>query len=174
MKKLKALLLSMLALSVVGGIAACDKTGDSTSDGGGNSVVTPAAKEYKVTVTMPNGTPAADITLNFCVGENCQPVKTDANGVAVLPYEDDATVYHVEYKLPIASMYENAGTAYTEFYTVPGTLEYTMQLNAYVKPAKEILEAAYALATGATLPGTHTLKGQVISSEGYNEANEDI
>ena len=174
MKKLKALLLSMLALSVVGGIAACDKTGDSTSDGGGNSVVTPAAKEYKVTVTMPNGTPAAGITLNFCVGENCQPVKTDANGVAVLPFEDDNTVYHVEYKLPLPSSYESAGTAYTEFYTVPGTLEYTMQLNAYVKPAKEILEAAYALATGATLPGTHTLKGQVISSEGYNEANEDI
>ena len=174
MKKLKALLLSMLALSVVGGIAACDKTGDSTSDGGGNSVVTPAAKEYKVTVTMPNGTPAAGITLNFCVGENCQPVKTDANGVAVLPFEDDATVYHVEYKLPLESLYESAGTAYTEFYTVPGTLEYTMQLNAYVKPAKEILEAAYALATGATLPGTHTLKGQVISSEGYNATNEDI
>ena len=167
MKKLKALLLSMLALSVVGGIAACDKTGDSTSDGGGNSVVTPAAKEYKVTVTMPNGTPAADITLNFCVGENCQPVKTDANGVAVLPFEDDATVYHVEYKLPIASMYENAGTAYTEFYTVPGTLEYTMQLNAYVKPAKEILEAAYALTGNATIDAT--LTGVVTSVERTGE-----
>ena len=174
MKKLKALLLSMLALSVVGGIAACDKTGDSTSDGGGNSVVTPAAKEYKVTVTMPNGTPAAGISLNFCVGENCQPVTTDENGVATFPFEDDNTVYHVEYKLPLPSMYESKGTAYTEFYTVPGTLEYTMQLNAYVNPAKEILEAAYALATDATLPGTHTLKGQVISSEGYNATNEDI
>lgn len=172
MKKLKALLLSMLALSVVGGIAACDKTGDSTD--GGNSVVTPAQKEYKVTVTKPDGTPAVGISLNFCVGENCQPVTTDENGVATFPFEDDNTVYHVEYKLPLESMYESAGTAYTEFNTVPGTLEYTMQLNAYVNPAKEILEAAYALATGATLPGTHTLKGQVISSEGYNEANEDI
>ena len=40
--------------------------------------------------------------------------------------------------------------------------------------AATVIPAAYALETGATLDGTYTLKGQIISSDGYNESYNDI
>lgn len=135
-KKWVALLAALTMTASLGALTACgDNSGDTTGGSTGgteNSTPAPETKTYTVTVTMPDGTPAVNVTINFCVGENCQPVRTDENGVAVLPFEDDETIYHVEYKLPLDSMYENEGTAYTEFNTVPGTLTYTMQLNAFV------------------------------------------
>ncbi len=135
-KKWVALLAALTMTASLGALTACgDNSGDTTGGSTGgteNSTPTPETKTYTVTVTMPDGTPAVGVTINFCIGENCQPVRTDENGVAVLPFEDDETIYHVEYKLPLDSMYESAGTAYTEFNTVPGTTTYTMQLNAFV------------------------------------------
>ncbi|MBE7093145.1 MAG: hypothetical protein E7367_00460 [Clostridiales bacterium] len=105
MKKLKALLLSLLALSVIGGVAACDKTPDSSTP------------DSTISDSTPDSTP------------------------------DDSTPDTP----PAPSVFD--GIEFSD--------------------ASVVIPAAFALDTGTTLEGTHTLKGQIISSEGYT-GEEDI
>ena len=100
MKKLKALLLSLLALSVIGGVAACDKTPDGSTP------------DSTISDSTPDSTP------------DTPPTPSVFDGIEF----SDASV---------------------------------------------VIPAAFALDTGKTLEGTHTLKGQIISSEGYT-GEEDI
>ncbi|MBQ8352261.1 MAG: hypothetical protein IJY34_00545 [Clostridia bacterium] len=99
MKKLKALLLSLLALSVIGGVAACDKTPDSSTP------------DSTISDSTPDSTP------------DTPPTPSVFDGIEF----SDASV---------------------------------------------VIPAAFALDTGKTLEGTHTLKGQIISSEGYTGEEE--
>ncbi|MBO5334409.1 MAG: hypothetical protein J6A87_00365 [Clostridia bacterium] len=99
MKKLKALLLSLLALSVIGGVAACDKTPDSSTP------------DSTISDSTPDSTP------------DTPPAPSVFDGIEF----SDASV---------------------------------------------VIPAAFALDTGKTLEGTHTLKGQIISSEGYTGEEE--
>ena len=101
MKKLKALLLSLLALSVIGGVAACDKTPDSSTP------------DSTISDSTPDSTP-----------DDSTP--------------DDST-----------------------------TDDNTPSMDAGV-----ILEAAYGLASGASLEGTYTLTGVVtnVKQTGEGEA----
>ena len=105
MKKLKALLLSLLTLSVIGGVAACDKTPDGSTP------------DSTISDTTPDSTP------------------------------DDSTPDTP----PAPSVFD--GIEFSD--------------------ASVVIPAAFALEKGKTLEGTHTLKGQIISSEGYT-GKEDI
>ena len=108
MKKLKALLLSLFAVSLIGGVAACDNSSEDSSPN--NSVVTPTPEDS----TPGDSTP-----------EDPTPAPSVFDGIA---FSDAATV----------------------------------------------IPAAYELAQGATLEGTYTLKGKIISSDGYNSKYGDI
>ena len=110
MKKLKALLLSLLALSVIGGVAACDKTPDGSTP------------DSTISDTTPDSTP-----------DDSTP--------------DDSTPDTP----PAPSVFD--GIEFSD--------------------ASVVVPAAFALEKGKTLEGTHTLKGQIISSEGYT-GEEDI
>ena len=124
MKKLKKIFAVLATLTMIfsfGAMTACnDKNGGDSSQ-----QEQPANDSYTVTVVDADGNRVANLSLNFCVGEECQPSKTDANGVAVFKFTDPDTVYHVEYKDPLGK-YTKYG--YTEFYTQVGTYEYTMTL----------------------------------------------
>ena len=133
-KKFLSLLAAMMMVCTIGMATACkDKGGDSSSQSSStessssadSSEETPAENVYVVTVLQPDGTPAANLSLNFCVGETCQPVKTDANGIAKFEFDNPNTVYHVEYKDPLGKYTKYS---YTDFNTVPGTLTYIMNL----------------------------------------------
>ena len=122
-KKIFAVLATLTMLFSVGMVTAC---GDKNKGGDSSQQEQPAPTSYTVKVVDAAGNPVAKLALNFCVGEACQPVRTDDNGVAVFEFNDPDTVYHVEYKDPLGK-YEKYG--YTDFETTPGTYEYTMTLN---------------------------------------------
>ncbi len=126
MKKFRkglALIASLMMLFSVGMVAACNDK----NSGDGSQQEQPTPDSYTVKVVDQAGNPVAKLALNFCVGEACQPVRTDDNGIATFKFADAETVYHVEYKDPLGK-YETYG--YTDFNTTPGTYEYTMVLNA--------------------------------------------
>ena len=154
MSKTKKWLVFLASLTMVATLGVATACGDksSSSDNTGSSPIetvpgdstpgdtTPTTKTYTVTVLKPDGTPAANLPLNFCVGEECTPITTDANGVATLVTEDLTAAYHVEFKLPLDSMYEIYGFGYTELTTNPDQLTYTMNLTPLqTEPAAPVI-----------------------------------
>ena len=126
-KKMLAMAAAMTMVFTVGAMTACNDNNEK-NDGDSSQSETPATKKaYVVTVLMPDGSPAAGRSLNFCVGTQCQPVTTDENGVAKFEFDDESVVYHVECHA-LGSAKELY--SYTDFNTTPGQLEYTMTLNA--------------------------------------------
>ena len=131
LKKFLSLLAVMTMAFTIGAATACNDKGDSSSQSATESSSESSSESatetaYAVTVLKPDGTPAANISLNFCVGATCQSVMTDANGVATFAFTDASTVYHVEFNNPFSTEF-----GYTDFNTTPGTLTYTMTLNPY-------------------------------------------
>lgn len=138
MKKFLALLASLTAVATLGLATACGDKGDSSTPAGstppastpGDSTPddsTPVEKKYTITVKKPDGTPAAGIWIQTCVGDNCStPAQADADGVFAFEYEDDATVYHVT----SINGDDYADYETVDFYTVPGTATYEITLVA--------------------------------------------
>ncbi len=143
MKKFLALLASLTAVATLGLATACGDKGDSSTPAGstppastpGDSTPddstpddsTPVEKKYTITVKKPDGTPAAGIWIQTCVGTNCStPAQADENGVFVFEYEDDATVYHVT----SINGDDFADFEAVDFNTVPGTAAYEITLVA--------------------------------------------
>ena len=125
MKKIKKIFAVLATLTMIfsfGAMAACnDKNGGDSS----SQQEQPAPTSYTVKVVDAEGNPVKNLALNFCIGEQCAPARTDDNGVAVFAFSDPDIVYHVEYKDPLGK-YTKYG--YTDFNTTPGTYEYTMTL----------------------------------------------
>lgn len=124
MKKVKALLLTLLSLSLLGGAASCEMPDSLSSLLGGNKPGTSAPSD------SPSDTPSEDNSSNG-----------DQN--------DDST--------------DDTPTEEPDF-----------DAGIELSDASTVIPAAYALEKGATLDGTYTLKGQIISSDGYNAQYNDI
>lgn len=155
-KKWLAFLASLTMVATLGVATACGDKGGSDDNTGSSPIetvpgdttpgdstpddTTPTKKTYTVTVLKPDGTPAANLPLNFCIGEECTPITTDANGVATFETENLTAVYHVEFKMPLDSLYESYGFGYTELNTNPDQLTYTMNLTPLkTEPAAPVI-----------------------------------
>lgn len=124
MKKVRALLLTLLSLSLLGGAASCEMPDSLSSLLGGNKPGTSTPSD------SPSDTPSED---NSPSGDQ----------------NDDST--------------DDTPTEEPDF-----------DAGIELSDASTVIPAAYALEKGATLDGTYTLKGQIISSDGYNAQYNDI
>ena len=202
MKKLKALLLSLLAMSVVGGVAACDKTPDTSSPDSSITDSTPA---------LPSPDPAMGAILEAAYalesGASLEGPQTLTGVVTNVKStgEGEACLTFVVYGYEQYPMYcywlkgdEAGNLAVGDTITVTGTIknyngtiEYDKPtLDSFVKAetpetpdtpsdielsdASVVIPAAYALAQNAVLEGTYTLKGQITSAGSYNSSYGDI
>ncbi len=121
MKKVKALLLTLLSLSLLGGAASCEMPDKISDLFGGNKP------------------------------ENSAPSDNSSNES---PSEDDSSNDDSTDDTPSDEPDFDAGIELSD--------------------AATVIPAAYALEQGASLDGTYTLKGQIISSDGYNSKYGDI
>ena len=214
MKKLKALLMSLLALSVIGGAAACGETpdnGGSTPDTGVSDTAsgsTDGSTDGSTGDETPTPDPAAGAILQAAyaleAGATLEGTHTLTGVVTNVKQTGDgeACLTFVVYGYDEYPMYcywlkgEEAGNlAVGDTITVTGTIKNYSGTVEFDKPTLDsfvkgeipddggnteitlsdpavVIPAAYALATGATLDGTHTLRGQIISSEGLTSYND--
>ena len=98
------LLCTVLALTVA--FCACETESDNDEDNSSETTTEATAESttetveetteaavngYKVTVVNQNNEPVADVYVQMCVGETCMlPMPTDANGVIVFEYDENA------------------------------------------------------------------------------------
>ena len=226
MKKIKALLLSLLSLSVLGGAAGCEMpdsissiingilpgssaSESSSSEDSSSESSSDNSSEESSTPEQPTPDPAMGAVLEaayaLASGATMEGthtltgvitnVKSTGEGEACLTF----TVYGYE-QYPMYCYWlkgDEAGnlkvgdtiTVTGTIKNYNGTVEYDKPtLDSFVKgeapedntpdgdytlsDASVVIPAAYALAKGATLEGTHTLKGQIISSEGLTSYND--
>ena len=222
MKKLKALLISLLSLSVIGGMAACGQTPDnsstpdtSISDTAGESTDTTNPEES----TGDSTGDSTDDSTGDSTGDNEDPIPDDQASVilkAAYALASGATMEGTHTLTGVVTNVEKTGEGeacltfivegYEQYpmycfwlkgteagnlkvgYTITvtgtiknynGTVEYDHpdlvsfvvgeppKVEIVMSDASVVIPAAYALAAGATLEGTHTLRGQVISSDKY-------
>ncbi len=135
MKKILALALCLvlvLALAACGGTetpettpATTEATEITTTEATTEAVEKPS---YKITVVAEDGTPFANLVVQLCNDEGCNPAVTDENGVATVPVSEYRDDYHANVtNLPEGCEY--AGEA-TEFYFENGATEVTITLKA--------------------------------------------
>jgi len=209
MKKLKALLMSLLAISVIGGAAACGETPDNGStpdtsisdtgstdtgstdtgstdgstggDVGGNEDPTPdndAEAILKAAYAL-----TGDATMEATLTGVVTNVKQTGEGEACLTFVvegfdeypiycfwlkgDEAGNLKVGYTVTVTGTIKNyKGTVEFDHPTlVSFVVGEPPKVEIVMSDASVVIPAAYALKSGATLEGTHTLKGQVISSD---------
>ena len=223
MKKIKALLLSLLSLSVLGGAAACELPDSITSMLGGNPFgssseeskdsteeSTPEDSSNPEDETPDENLAQMGATLEaayaLASGATLEGthtltgkvihVKSTGEGEACLTFEVTGYEQYPMYcywlkgaeagNLKVGDIITVTGT----IKNYNGTIEYDKPtLDSFIKveipeddtpatgdytlsDASVVIPAAFALAQNATLEGTHTLRGQIISSEGLTSYND--